>query len=198
MVDRSLTYPKGIIEDVLVKVDKFLFPVDFVMLDMEEDKAAPIILGRPFRSTGQALIDLKNVELTLRVGDDQVKFNLHKVMNYPRDENTSCMRIDTLIPSQDEMLYDFRKRSSLKQCLTKLVFTENFDMEDLPSTPELIEIVLAFEMTEENFVVHEEKKTPDGLILKELPKGLKFSFLGDNETKPIIISSHLDEAMEVK
>ena len=44
MADRSLTYPKGIIEDVLVKVDKFIFPVDFVVLDVEEDKAALIIL----------------------------------------------------------------------------------------------------------------------------------------------------------
>ena len=50
------------------------------------------------------------------------------------------------------MLYDFGKRSSLEQCLTKLVFTENFDMENLSSTPELIEIVLAFEMTEEIFL----------------------------------------------
>ena len=48
MANRSLTFPKGIIEDVLVKVDKFIFPVDFVVLDMEEDKEALIILGRPF------------------------------------------------------------------------------------------------------------------------------------------------------
>ena len=67
MADISLTYPKGIIEDVLVKVDKFIFPVDFVVLDMEEDKAAQIILGRPFLATGQTLIDVKNRELTLRV-----------------------------------------------------------------------------------------------------------------------------------
>ena len=119
MADRSLTYPKGIIEDVLVKVDKFIFPVDFVVLDMEEDKATPIILGRPFLDTGRTLIDVKNWELTLRVGDDQVKFNLYKAMNFPSDENTSCLRIETLIPSQDEMLYDFGKRSSLEQCLTK-------------------------------------------------------------------------------
>ena len=69
MVDRSLTYPKGIIKDVLVKVDKFIFPMDFVVLDME-DKDAPIILGRPFLATGQTLIDVKIWELTLRVGDD--------------------------------------------------------------------------------------------------------------------------------
>ena len=123
MVDRSLTYPKGIIKDVLVKVNKFIFPVDFFVLDMEEDKAAPIILGGPFFATGQALINVKNGELTLRVGDYQVKFNLYKVMNFLRDENISYMRIDTLIPSQDKMLYDFGKRRSLEQCLTKSVFT---------------------------------------------------------------------------
>ena len=70
MVDRSLTFSKGIIEDVLVKVDKFIFPVDFVVLEIEEDRAAPMILGRPFLATGQALINVKNRELTLRVGED--------------------------------------------------------------------------------------------------------------------------------
>ena len=53
-------------------------------------------------------------------------------------------------------------------------------------------------MTEENFVLQEEKKTLDHLVLKEFPKGLKYAFLGSNETKPVIISSQLDEAMEVK
>ena len=168
------------------------------MLDMEEDKVALIILERPFLATGQALIDVKNEELTLRVGDDQVKFNLYKGMNFQSDENASCMRIDTLIPSQDEMLYAFEKRSSLEQCLTKSISTEKFDIEDLSSTPELIETMLAFEMTKENFIVHEEKRTPDGLVLKKFPRGLKYDFLGNYETKPVIISSQLDEAMEVK
>ena len=176
MANRSLTYPKGIIEDVLVKVDKFIFPVDFIVLDMEEDKATSIILGRPFLATGQALIDVKKGELTLRVGDDQVKFNLYKGMDFLSDENVSCMRIDTLNPSQDEMLYDFGKRSSLEQCLTKSISTETLVIKDLSSTLELIETVLAFEMIEEKCVLQEEKKTPDGLVLKELPKGLKYAF----------------------
>lgn len=58
MVDRSLKYPKGLIEDVLVKVNKFIFPVDFVLLDMEEDIEVPIILGRPFFIIRHALIDV--------------------------------------------------------------------------------------------------------------------------------------------
>ena len=114
MADRSLTFLKGIIEEVFVKLDKFIFPMDFVVLDMEEDREAPIILGRPFLATGQALIDVKNGELTLRVGEDQVKFNLYKSMEFPSDVNASCMRIDTLIPLKDNFLYDFGKRNPLE------------------------------------------------------------------------------------
>ena len=72
MVDLSLTFPKGIIEDVLVKVDKFIFPIDFVVLDMEEDEKPPLILGRPFLATSQALIDVENGDETLRVVNEEV------------------------------------------------------------------------------------------------------------------------------
>ena len=59
LVDRSSAYPRGIVEDVLVKADKFIFPADFVVLDMEEDSNIPIILGHPFIATGRALIDVQ-------------------------------------------------------------------------------------------------------------------------------------------
>ncbi|XP_062089761.1 uncharacterized protein LOC133796307 [Humulus lupulus] len=72
LVDRSLTHPKGIIEDILVKVDKFNFLADFIVLDMEEDEDVPIILGRPFLATGQALIDVQKGDLRLRVQGDEV------------------------------------------------------------------------------------------------------------------------------
>ena len=58
LVDRSLKNPRGVIEDVLVKVDKFIFPADFIVLDMKEDKEIPIILGRPFLETGRPMIDV--------------------------------------------------------------------------------------------------------------------------------------------
>ena len=60
------------IEDVLVKVDKFIFPTDFIALDMEEYKGIPIILGRPFLATGRAMIDVQKGEVKLRVQDDEV------------------------------------------------------------------------------------------------------------------------------
>ena len=64
---RSLKHLRGIIEDVLVKVDKFIFPAYFIVLDLEEDKEIPIILGRPFLATGRVLIDVHKGKLRLRV-----------------------------------------------------------------------------------------------------------------------------------
>ena len=58
LIDRSLKHPRGVIEDVLEKVDKFIFPTDFIVLDMEEDKEIPIILGSPFLATGRVMIDV--------------------------------------------------------------------------------------------------------------------------------------------
>ncbi|XP_073017738.1 uncharacterized protein [Primulina eburnea] len=73
LADRSIKYPRGIVEDVLVKVDKFIFPVDFVVLDMEEDREIPLILGRPFLATGKALIDVQKGELVLREAEDPLE-----------------------------------------------------------------------------------------------------------------------------
>ncbi|KAH9658917.1 hypothetical protein KPL70_023668 [Citrus sinensis] len=80
LTDRSYAYPEGKIEDVLVKVDKFIFPVDFIVLYFEADKEVPIILGRPFLATGKTLIDVQKGELTMRVNDQQVTFNVLDAM----------------------------------------------------------------------------------------------------------------------
>ena len=69
--------PKGIIEDELIKVGKFIFPMDFVVLDMEEDEKVPLILERPFLATSRALIDVESGELTLRVGVDKVQLSIY-------------------------------------------------------------------------------------------------------------------------
>ena len=75
MADRTLAQPKGVLEDVLIKVGKFIFPV---VIDIEEDKQVPLLLGRPFLVTGATLIDVKKGELTLRVRDEAVHFNLNQ------------------------------------------------------------------------------------------------------------------------
>ena len=93
LADISLTHPWGIIEDVLVNVDKFIFLDDFIVLDMEEDKKVPIILGRPFLDIGQALIDVQKGEHRLRVEDEDVTFNMFNAIKHPM-ESESCFRVD--------------------------------------------------------------------------------------------------------
>ena len=78
MGDINVAQLEGILEDVLIKVGKFIFHVDFVVIDMEEDKQVPLLLARPFLATGVALIDFKKGELTLRVGDEAIHFNLNQ------------------------------------------------------------------------------------------------------------------------
>ena len=81
LADRSVKYPVGICENVLVKVGTFKFPVDFVILEMEEDELVPIILGRPFLATARAVIDVHDGRLTLRVGNDSLTFDIKDSMN---------------------------------------------------------------------------------------------------------------------
>ncbi|KAK8559141.1 hypothetical protein V6N12_042424 [Hibiscus sabdariffa] len=76
LADRSYVQLEGKIEDILVRVDKFIFPADFLILDFEADEYAPIILGRPFLATGRVLLDFENGELVLRVDKQQVKINV--------------------------------------------------------------------------------------------------------------------------
>ncbi|XP_050222555.1 uncharacterized protein LOC126672644 [Mercurialis annua] len=70
--DHSLKRPHGVAEDVLVKVGKFIFPVDFVVLDYAVDKDCPMILGRPFLNTGRALVDVNAGKITLRMNDESM------------------------------------------------------------------------------------------------------------------------------
>ncbi|KAK4280234.1 hypothetical protein QN277_011881 [Acacia crassicarpa] len=78
LADCSIVLLEGKIEDVLVKVDKLIFPVDFIILDFEEDQEILILMGRPFMATGRTLIDVEKGELTMRVNDNHVTFSILK------------------------------------------------------------------------------------------------------------------------
>nr|GFD36406.1 reverse transcriptase domain-containing protein [Tanacetum cinerariifolium] len=72
----------AVAEDVSVKVGRFHFPADFVVVDLDVDPRAPLILRRSFLKTGRALIDVYEGELTLRVGNKAVTFNLDQTSRY--------------------------------------------------------------------------------------------------------------------
>ncbi|GKE02129.1 reverse transcriptase domain-containing protein, partial [Tanacetum coccineum] len=85
LADRSVAHPKGVAEDVFVKVGKFYFPADFVVVDYVVDPRIPLILGRPFLRTARALIDVHSEELTLRVNDEAITFKVGHTSRYFRN-----------------------------------------------------------------------------------------------------------------
>ncbi|PIN08964.1 hypothetical protein CDL12_18457 [Handroanthus impetiginosus] len=91
---------RGVIEDILVKVNKFIFPADFTVLYMEVDSEIPIILGRPFLATGRTLINVQKGELTMRVQDQQITFNVFKAMKFPNESDECFSIVKTLDTSK--------------------------------------------------------------------------------------------------
>ena len=116
LADRSITYPRGVVEDVLIKVDKFIFPVDFVVLDMEEDRNIPLILGRRFLATSRTLTDVPQGKLFLRAEDEQVEFNVFNTMKCPPELDT-CFKINILDEKVVKTLEENYLSSPLENCL---------------------------------------------------------------------------------
>ncbi|GJS25503.1 reverse transcriptase domain-containing protein [Tanacetum coccineum] len=97
LADRLITKPIGIAEDVYLKVGKFNFPADFLVVDFDADPRVPLILGRSFLKTGRALIDVYEGELTFRVGKEAVTFNLDQTPRYSSNyDEITANRIDVI------------------------------------------------------------------------------------------------------
>ncbi|XP_070003559.1 uncharacterized protein [Nicotiana sylvestris] len=93
MVDRTMKRLLGIIDDMLVRIDKFILPTDFVILDCEADYEVSIILERLFLAIGKALVDVEAGVLTFRVCDEKVVFHVCKSMRQP-NSNEVCSFVD--------------------------------------------------------------------------------------------------------
>ncbi|XP_062089713.1 uncharacterized protein LOC133796257 [Humulus lupulus] len=124
-LDRSLAHPDGKIADVLVRVDKFIFPADFIVLDYEADREVPIILGRPFLSTIRTLIDVQKGELTMRVQDEKVTFNVFKAMRFhvEVEECSVVIMVDSLASREFET-------SNVDDPLERLLLFDSHNDED--------------------------------------------------------------------
>nr|GFC31966.1 reverse transcriptase domain-containing protein [Tanacetum cinerariifolium] len=107
LADRSITRPKGVAEDVFVKVGKFHFSTDFVVVDFEADPRVPLTLGRSFLRTGRALIDVYGEEITLWVNDESVTFNLNQTMRYSLTyDDNSVNQVDVIDIACEEFIQD--------------------------------------------------------------------------------------------
>ena len=133
MADITLTHPEGILEDVLIKVRKFVFLGDFVVINMEEDKQAPLLLGRPFLATGATLIDVKKGELTLRVGDEAVHFNLNHSLKQPELSSGDCEMVETKIPISYKLATTCNFQISMNENEMNFRYLEYLEVEILNS-----------------------------------------------------------------
>jgi len=120
LVDHSMTYPYGVVEDVLVNVDKFIFLVDFVVLDIEEDAKVPIILGRLFLATGRALIDVQQRELMLRVVDAKVTFSINEAIKH-KVCIKDCFRAEIIESSMLEKMDNHVRKSPKERTLLSII-----------------------------------------------------------------------------
>ena len=204
IADRSMAQPKGILEDVLVKVGKFIFPMDFVIMQMEEDTQVPLLLGRPFLATKAALIDVQKGELTLRVGNEAVHFNINGSLEHPDVDAESCMVVANNSLLNVELNSDCILQNSINEIEMNFQNLESLDCEILPSNLFNKETVSSINENSQNEVcsqkqqTHEQENSAEGLTLKELPNHLKYEFLEPKKRKPVIISAALTEAEEQK
>ncbi|GKC73490.1 reverse transcriptase domain-containing protein [Tanacetum coccineum] len=96
LADRSFQYPVGIAENMLVKVGKFTFPADFVILEMEEVSYVPLILRRPFLHTADAVIRVKQKQLNLGVVTERMIFNIDSTIKHSYSNDDKRFSIDVI------------------------------------------------------------------------------------------------------
>ena len=160
MADRSMAQPEGVLEDVLVKVGKFIFPVDFVVMKMEEENQVPLLLGRAFLVAGATLIDLKKGELTLRVGNEVVYFNLDKSLTHSDVDIENCNAVDNSSPISFDLISDCNLKHYINENEINLQYIDSVDYELLHSSLQNRETVLSFnENSQENSSSQEKKVT---------------------------------------
>nr|GEV75247.1 hypothetical protein [Tanacetum cinerariifolium] len=194
LADRSIQYPRGIIENVLIKVDKFVLPIDFVILDMLKDSRIPIILGRPFLATTRATIDVFNKKITLRVGDDEVIFDVDQSIKRPPVEDDECYGIDdfedTINAETQELLANDNKvddDSDPRKPIQHIVYVNTpYSIAQEIARPNKAESKHLYSASANEI----DEKKPG---LKNLPHHLEYAYLHGDKSFPIIISSKLFE-----
>ncbi|GJY85999.1 reverse transcriptase domain-containing protein [Tanacetum coccineum] len=96
LANHTYQYPMGVAENMLVQVEKFVFPIDFIILQMEDDDRVPLILGRPLLHIVDAIIRVKNKELNLGIGEDRATFHIDKAMQHSHVNDDTCFSMDVI------------------------------------------------------------------------------------------------------
>ena len=183
---------------MLVRVDKFILPADFVILDCEVNYEVSINIGRPFLTTGKTLFDMEAGELTFQVGDKKVVFHVCKSMRQP-NSNEVCSFVDlvtevivddtSVVINVEDTLeivllnHDEDEKEGFVECVNALQGMESYTYK-----PRKLFLDLENQKTPPTKPSIEE---PPTLELKPLPSHLRYEFLGPCSTLPVILSSCL-------
>ncbi|XP_070013772.1 uncharacterized protein [Nicotiana sylvestris] len=198
MADRTMKRPLGVIEDVLVRVDKFILPMDFIILDCEIDYEVPIILGRPLLAMGKALCDVEAGELTFWAGDEKGVFHVCKSMRQP-NSNEVCSFVDLVI---NVIVDETSAMINVGDMLEAILL--NFDDDEMDGFMECVNSLQGmglYNYAPRKLSLDLENRTtpptktsieePPTLELKPLHPHLRYEFLGPSSTLPVILSSCL-------
>jgi len=220
LADRSFVYPLSLIENDLVKIDSLVIPCDFYILDMEHDSYDSsnntlILFGRPFLKTANIKIDCGKDTLSMEVGDEKIEFNFHDAMKYPYsnvysitcyDQVDKCVQQVFYFDYEDGLSvalsygYDFIEIEEIERhiCVPQNVHESTLALQSLQSLQTVpygnvfVDLVLSHKKLLPSIL-----QAPE-LELKPLPDNLKYVFIGDNNTLPVIIATGLINTQEEK
>jgi hypothetical protein len=210
LADRSIKKPRGIIEDVIIKVDKFFFPVDFIVLDSEPiphpERLISVILGRPFLATANACINCWIGVMEISFGNMKVRLNIFNAFQHVPDQN-ECFFMDHIEEYVEDSLPSLLADDPLEACLAHFGF-EDFDTDQYTEeVHDLLETAASadfhpWRLSKKPLPLTSSTphvpslESPPKLELKPLPNKLKYAFLGANETLLVIIASSLQKDHE--
>ncbi|GJQ96859.1 reverse transcriptase domain-containing protein [Tanacetum coccineum] len=204
LANHNYQYPMGVAENMLIQVRKFVFPVDFLILQMEEDDKVPLILGRPFLHTADAIIRVKNKELNLGVEDDKITFLINKAMQHSHSNDDTFFRIDVIDEVTEEeldaLLDDSESFLSTSEKINETSLDKEFeefmavDVEEIPEQEEEVEDNFEEFPLEENLRIKTSiQDPPTDVEMKPLPKHLEYSFLEKDSLLSVVISALLKD-----
>ncbi|KAH9671201.1 hypothetical protein KPL70_017267 [Citrus sinensis] len=205
LADRSTKISRGIVEDVLIQVDKFYFPVDFIVIDtqpiQDSRKHIPIIPGRPFLATADAHIQCRIGNMQLSFGNMTMELNIFNIAKQPHNADDGIVDVDLIETIVDNTFLSNLSDDPLQTCLTHFGFDFDIDR-SVDEVNALLDSAPSMDTNKwksrvEQLAPSEKKlipslESPPKLELKPLPNTLEYAFLGEESTLPVIISSSLN------
>nr|GEZ41783.1 reverse transcriptase domain-containing protein [Tanacetum cinerariifolium] len=194
LADRSITHSKGVGKYVFVKIGKFHFSTDFVVVDFKADPRVPFILGRSFLRTGRALIEVYGEEITLWVNEEFVTFNLNQTTRYSYTYDDMLVnRINVIDVAREEYAQEMLGFSSNFLGGNPTSTSKPLISNSFPSLTPFEGSDFILEEIEQGEVVKAKSsiEEPSDLELKDLPSHLEYAYLEGVDKLPVIIAKDL-------